>query len=1371
MATYIKGLNEAQLGFLDYFKSTDPPRVYMPNYNVFRQQRTNLLECKKLAKELIDECKILRSKTENFSDGFAAFDDKTLATVSDLSDKWLTKVSKLESVYKIINRTYVPEDVKEIYRRIINEHNRVEHYYDDIREYGNVRDFENTTKAVYNHAFNAARPIVDKFIEVDTTAISYEEIGFGSEFFRDEDIDSMISIPVGITNGKPTTLDFDCSGSLIGYMVQGSTGSGKSSLLYSLIINGAMKYSPRALQFYLLDFKSERSETFKVFRSAKNPIPHIKQLSIKNDAEAAEMIFDGIKEEQEARSKLFEKYDVNNIRAYNDAEIRAAEDTGVEPQILPRLIVIIDECHMAFEDEKHTGLNRELANKFSILTRQGRSYGIHFIVTTQVYNIILASIIGKQLEGRCSFKMINANDDSLFPRSAFDKIKNLPYRSAMLLSRDGGENCEQVRVAFHNNAIDVYTKKIRERWAKYINDYVTFELGNEEALEVPAERLSAVSSFDGKPPYTCSNLRDYSRFAVANEKYSKLKLSDHIARMLNEKVARMREKLLYDISVIEEFDKQMANLTAKYDSLPKDIRSGKLEFQYSKSELIKNELKVLPSWIKAVDKLKNWVDNLDNDDRTLVTGIPCYSKFNLNGEYDNYLHKAKDFQKLLEAGATFDNEVELINYFNRRLKELTDIYNLFSQEIRDAKILFKYSSWTNIEDKLRQARKWVEAVDDLSSYVDLLPEVQRNLLVSRNATAESNKKDYEKYLALSKKLTTLIAEAEYFYNACRVSNEIDVLSKSKTKTQESIARVNDAHIALKPEAKKYFEKRFETDLNSLLETSGKLDKLKSTAKELRETYDAIPEAIKKGAPRYAYDAFESLQKSIAKAKDWQSDFVKAEKDYNDLKASIEIPTVTKKVFEDLKSNKINNAISVFANIKAAYDFEDKIKKNQDKIKNDDNYAMNCNEELNRLQKAVIGYIPDNFVKLIKDRTSVIDEYRKLQTRIDIEVHAHKDFESKYSPVTFKNASRAVGHQKDTASGHLKELESLIEAVDIYNEKKGKDLSDFDKLNEIIIFYKNHISDIEKISRYMEFYKWAISFENNKKQYSESNLGELGAKYDNYCNNISDYKKFDSDGELERIFESVKAIIDDINKKQRKIKNKSLMATIFHIALPIVLLALCVALLAAVPLTHSWAEQNNYYWWWLLASAVAIAGACTAIYFIIVGFYDIYDDEIVSTISIVLGCIGAAYLILYTLPMYIRFIGYPAWYMTWVVMAAIVAVLIAFFVDESELYIQCACQILLVVFILLMLGSEVLTRYSETAFMYEGFWRHLVNAFIFLWTVISGLVIGIYRTIMLVFGAGFWNSSAYGGVMMAHTLNIALYSILGPYIAGFRWLIW
>ena len=501
MATYIKGLNEAQLGFLDYFKSTDPPRVYMPNYNVFRQQRTNLLECKKLAKELIDECKILRSKTENFSDGFAAFDDKTLATVSDLSDKWLTKVSKLESVYKIINRTYVPEDVKEIYRRIINEHNRVEHYYDDIREYGNVRDFENTTKAVYNHAFNAARPIVDKFIEVDTTAISYEEIGFGSEFFRDEDIDSMISIPVGITNGKPTTLDFDCSGSLIGYMVQGSTGSGKSSLLYSLIINGAMKYSPRALQFYLLDFKSERSETFKVFRSAKNPIPHIKQLSIKNDAEAAEMIFDGIKEEQEARSKLFEKYDVNNIRAYNDAEIRAAEDTGVEPQILPRLIVIIDECHMAFEDEKHTGLNRELANKFSILTRQGRSYGIHFIVTTQVYNIILASIIGKQLEGRCSFKMINANDDSLFPRSAFDKIKNLPYRSAMLLSRDGGENCEQVRVAFHNNAIDVYTKKIRERWAKYINDYVTFELGNEEALKVPAKKLPAVVCVEGRMPF------------------------------------------------------------------------------------------------------------------------------------------------------------------------------------------------------------------------------------------------------------------------------------------------------------------------------------------------------------------------------------------------------------------------------------------------------------------------------------------------------------------------------------------------------------------------------------------------------------------------------------------------------------------------------------------------------------------------------------------------------------------------------------------------------------------------------------------------------------------------------------------------------
>lgn len=1014
MATYIKGLNEAQLGFLNYFNSSAQPQVYMPRYDVFRRQRTDLLECKRLEEELTDEWKKLSSVTMNFSDRFVSFDDNMLTRATDLLDTWLAKILKLENTYKRVSKTYVTKDVEEKYNHIHEKFYDVKDYHRDILEYREVRKFENTTREIYN----------------------------------------------------------------------------------------------------------------------------------------------------------------------------------------------------------------------------------------------------------------------------------------------------------------------------------------------------------------CSGIRDYSLFAAAYDEYSKLKLklSVHIVRMINREVESMCSKLLSDIAVIAEFDKQMKNLTDRFNSFSKDIRSGSLNFQYSKSDFIKNELSSLPSWIKAVEKLKSSVDNLNNDDRSLVTGIPCYSKFNLNGEYNNYVCKAKDFLKLLEAGATFYNEVELINDFNSRLKKLTDVYHSFSQQIRDAKILFKYSSWSNIEIELRQARKWVEAVDDLSSYVDLLPEVQRNLLVSRNAAAESNKKDYEKYLALSEKLAALITEAKYFYSACRVSNEIDVLSKSKTKTQESIAKVNDVYLALKPEAKKYFEKRFETALNSLLETSGKLDKLKSTAKELRETYDNLPEAIKKGTPKYAYDAFESLEASITKAKNWQSEFVKTENDYNALKSLIEIPSVTKKVFEDLKTNKINDAVSVFANIKKAYDFEDKIRKNKDKIESDDNYAIDCSEELNRLPKAIIGYIPDNYVKLIKNRVSVIDEYRKLQTRIDSEIHAYKEFETQYSPVTFKNASHAAIHQKDTAWEHLNELESLIKEVAIYNEKKFRELSDTDKLQEMIDFYKSHISDIEKIKKYMDFYKWAISFDNNKKQYSESNLGELGAKYDNYCNNISDYKKFDPDGELARIIASVKAKIDDINKEQRKNKNKSLMAEIFHIALPIVLLALCVALLAAVPLTHSWAEQNNYYWWWLLASAVAIAGACVAAYFIIVGFYDPYDDDVIGIISFILGCIGAAYLILYTLPMHIRFIGYPAWYMTWVVMAAIVAVLIVSLGDIDVEFVLHVCFILLSVLILLILGSEVVTRYNETVFMYAGFWRHLVNVFSFIWAVISGLAIGIYRTIMLVFGAGFWNSSAYGGTMIAHTLNITLYSILGPGIA-------
>lgn len=333
-----------------------------------------------------------------------------------------------------------------------------------------------------DEAHFAAEKILAQYIENAFSSPSYEEIGFGSH--TNEAADAILSIPVGRKDGVPFSMDFDCLGSgLFAHMVQGTSGSGKSALLFSLILNGAMKYSPDALNFYLLDFKDGTS--FDSFRNSKHPIPHIKQLSVKNDAEDADTIFSNIEGEKLARSMLFKRYGVHNISEYNQAV------AGKEPY-MPRIIVIIDECQEAFGENgtASSTINDDLANRFSRLMNQVRAYGIHFVLTTQKISSGLFNKIGSQINGRCSFKMSNHVDaESLLAKDVAMELLKLPRYGVMLYSNDAGRSAVTVQVAHAYGKIGSFAEAIRSTYSTHTKP--TFELGNGDALRVTADAMPA----------------------------------------------------------------------------------------------------------------------------------------------------------------------------------------------------------------------------------------------------------------------------------------------------------------------------------------------------------------------------------------------------------------------------------------------------------------------------------------------------------------------------------------------------------------------------------------------------------------------------------------------------------------------------------------------------------------------------------------------------------------------------------------------------------------------------------------------------------------------------------------------------------------
>ena len=173
-------------------------------------------------------------------------------------------------------------------------------------------------------------------------------------------------------SGYPVSFEFGVGKGVSNYhaLIGGTTGSGKSVFLHTLIQSLAGKYSPDELQFYLLDYK--KGDEFKKYADAKGVawLPHIKMISRHKDPRFALELFSFLDKEFKRRSELFGEY----------GDIVAYREHGGK---IPRIVIIIDECQVLFEEYCGLNLSDEIAKRLSTVFKQGRSYGIHLVLATQ----------------------------------------------------------------------------------------------------------------------------------------------------------------------------------------------------------------------------------------------------------------------------------------------------------------------------------------------------------------------------------------------------------------------------------------------------------------------------------------------------------------------------------------------------------------------------------------------------------------------------------------------------------------------------------------------------------------------------------------------------------------------------------------------------------------------------------------------------------------------------------------------------------------------------------------------------------------------------------------------------------------------------
>ncbi|WP_166244072.1 type VII secretion protein EssC [Paenibacillus turpanensis] len=149
-------------------------------------------------------------------------------------------------------------------------------------------------------------------------------------------------------------------------LVAGTTGSGKSELLQSLLLALAVNYHPHEVAFVLIDYKGGG------MANAFTGIPHLVGTITNLSGNQILRALASIKSELQRRQRLFSEVDVTNI---DDYIVMARKDSLLEP--LPHLLMVVDEFAELKSDQP------EFMKELVSAARVGRSLGIHLILATQ----------------------------------------------------------------------------------------------------------------------------------------------------------------------------------------------------------------------------------------------------------------------------------------------------------------------------------------------------------------------------------------------------------------------------------------------------------------------------------------------------------------------------------------------------------------------------------------------------------------------------------------------------------------------------------------------------------------------------------------------------------------------------------------------------------------------------------------------------------------------------------------------------------------------------------------------------------------------------------------------------------------------------
>ncbi len=228
-------------------------------------------------------------------------------------------------------------------------------------------------------------------IEVPNKSISMVALREVLESDEIQDAESKLAFSLGKDiSGNPIVADLAKMPHLL---VAGSTGSGKSVCINTIISSILFRARPDEVKFLMIDPKVVELNIY-------NGIPHL-ILPVVTDPKKASIALNWAVQEMTDRYKLFAEAGVRDITGYNRKLMASGKTTGI-----PKIVVIIDEL----ADLMMVAPNA-VEDAICRLAQMARAAGIHLIVATQRPSVdVITGVIKANVPSRIAFAVSSMMD-------------------------------------------------------------------------------------------------------------------------------------------------------------------------------------------------------------------------------------------------------------------------------------------------------------------------------------------------------------------------------------------------------------------------------------------------------------------------------------------------------------------------------------------------------------------------------------------------------------------------------------------------------------------------------------------------------------------------------------------------------------------------------------------------------------------------------------------------------------------------------------------------------------------------------------------------------------------------------------------------